>query len=173
MRRRAGRPWSALRTRRSWTAGWHRAPLWSRLVLCALGLAAMGLSVTGVVGVNLFRTYLVDQNGQELVTFAHEIANTHGLKSTNPPSLDCGNVPNNNAVELLGETNGAFSVVSSCGATLNGSTFAVSPPPKQTLTAAVASGQAVTDIEWQIVIVPARFRDYPLGTGAPPTSRSS
>lgn len=169
MRRRASRLWGALRPRGSWAAAWRRAPLWSRLVLCALALAAMGLSVTGVVGVDLFRTYLVDQNGQELVTFAHEIANTHEVKSTNPPSLVCGDVPNNNAVELLSDTNGVFSVDSSCGATLNGSTFAVSLPPKQTLTEAVASGQAVTDIEWQVVIVPVRFRDYPTVTGAPPT----
>ena len=143
---------------------WPRIPLWARLVLGALGLAAAGLTATGVVGVGLFRDYLVDQSGQQLTTIARTIATAHWDKPSNEP-LNCGSLPNNNAVQLLSSAGGA-TVLSSCDATVNQSTVLPTPLSAATLAAAAASGQAITEtstvgsakVEWQIVVVHAQFR---------------
>ncbi|HEX4791481.1 MAG TPA: HAMP domain-containing sensor histidine kinase, partial [Actinospica sp.] len=152
---------------------WSRTPLWARLLICTLGLAAIGLSVTGIVGVNLFRGYLIDQSGQQLTTVARTISNAHWNKPTDD-LLNCGSLPNDNAVELVSAT-GGNTVFSSCGATVD--QFAVQPelPSAALLAAAAAAGQPITEVgvagsarfEWQIVVARARFRNAEAGGGSP------
>ena len=159
---------------RWWPARWGgrripavfaRVPLWSRLVLAALGLAAVGLTVTGLVGINLFRAYLLDQSGQQLLTEAHTIAGGHWDKPTYQ-ALNCGNVPNDNAVEMISDVDGA-TTLSSCDATVDQSTVAPARPSAATLLAATESGQPITQtsrvgsvaVDWQIAVVRTRFED--------------
>ena len=150
-------PWSRQ------TSVWSRIPLWARLVLGTLGLAAVGLTVTGAVGVNLFRDYLVDQSGQQLTTTARTIAGAHWDKPTYQ-SLNCGNLPSDNAVELL-TTADSMSALAACDATVGQSTALPTLPSKATLAAAAESGNPITEtstagstkIEWQIAVVNARF----------------
>ena len=146
------------------SAVWSRMPLWTQLVLGTLGLAAIGLSVTGVVGVNLFRDYLVDQSGQQLTAFARTIAAAHSLKSTNQP-LNCGSLPSDNAVDLLSTARGA-TVLDSCGATVAQATASPTLPAAATLAAAADSGQVITAtsmigstrVDWQFAVVHTRYR---------------
>ena len=149
-----------------WSAAWSRTPLWARLVVGTLGLVAIGLSVTGLVGVNLFRGYLIDQSGQQLATTARTIANAHWNKPSYQP-LNCGSLPSDNAVELVGNTSAAGTVLSACDATVNQDTVVPALPSAATLAAAMKSGQPITEtssdgstkIQWQIAVVRARFRD--------------
>ena len=149
---------------------WSRMPLWARLVLGTLALAAIGLTVTGIVGVNLLRDYLVDQSGRQLTTVARTIATAHWLKPTGQ-SLNCGSLPSDNAVELMSFT-GETNVLSACGATVNQVTAAPAAPPAATLATAAQSGGPITEtskvgstkIDWQFVVVRARFRDGPATT---------
>jgi two-component system OmpR family sensor kinase len=142
-------------------------PLWAQLVLGTLGLAAIGLTVTGIVGVNLFRDYLVDQSGQQLTTVARTIATAHWLKSANEP-LNCGSLPSDNAVELMSSAGGA-TVLSSCGATVGQATASPASPSAATLAAAAASGQPITEtttigstkVDWQLSVVHTRYRNTP------------
>ena len=144
-------------------AVFHRVPLWSRLVLAALGLVAIGLSVTGVVGIGLFRAYLLDQSGQQLTTEAHSIAGAHWDKPEYQ-ALNCGNIPNDNAVELISDVNGE-TALSSCDATVDQYTVAPGQPSAAVLSAAAASGQSITQTsvvgaektDWQISVVRTRF----------------
>lgn len=142
-----------------------RTPLWVRLVAGALMLAAIGLTVTGFVGVNLFRDYLVDQSGRQLSTFARVIAAAHWDKSTQQ-GLNCGGLPNDNATELIGGS-GDVTVISSCAATVGSSSTAMPAlPSSTTLASAAVSGQSFTEtsrvgsttVEWQIVVVPVHYR---------------
>ncbi|HET9167899.1 MAG TPA: HAMP domain-containing sensor histidine kinase [Actinospica sp.] len=142
---------------------WARTPLWARLVLGMLGLAAVGLTVTGAVGVNLFRDYLVDQSGQQLTTVARTISSAHWDKPTYQ-TMNCGNLPSDNAVELLTSVN-ASSAAASCAATVGRSTAMPAMPSTATLAAAAESGTPIDEtsaagsakIEWQIVVVRERF----------------
>jgi two-component system OmpR family sensor kinase len=142
---------------------WSRIPLWARLVLGTLGLAAVGLTVTGAIGVNLFRDYLVDQSGQQLTTVARTISSTHWDKPTYQ-SLNCGNLPSDNAVELLTSVN-ASTAAASCAATVGQSTALPTMPSAATLAAAAESGTPITETstvgstktEWQIVVVHERY----------------
>jgi two-component system OmpR family sensor kinase len=153
-------------------------PLWAQLVLGTLGMAAIGLTVTGIVGVNLFRDYLVDQSGQQLTTVARTIAIAHWLKPTDQ-ALNCGSLPSDNAVELMSSTGGS-TVLSFCGATVGQSTASPTPPSAAALAAAAASGQPITEtttigstkVEWQLSVVRARYRDAPPPTAKQPTSTS-
>ncbi|MBR7828390.1 HAMP domain-containing histidine kinase [Actinospica sp. MGRD01-02] len=143
---------------------WSRIPLWARLVLGTLGLAAVGLSVTGAVGVNLFRDYLVDQSGQQLTTVARTIAGAHWDKPTYQ-SLNCGSLPSDNAVELLTRTTSGATALTSCSATVGQSNALPTMPSAATLEAAAESGSTITEsstvggakIEWQIVVVSERY----------------
>jgi two-component system, OmpR family, sensor kinase len=45
---------------------WKRTPLWVRLISATLALVALGLTLTGLVGVRLLRGYLVDQVDDQL-----------------------------------------------------------------------------------------------------------
>ena len=154
------------RAGRRWSAAWSRTPLWARLVVGTLGLVAIGLSVTGLVGVNLFRGYLIDQSGQQLATTARTIANAHWNKPSYQ-ALNCGSLPSDNAVELVGNTSAAGTVLSACDATVNQDTVVPALPSAATLAAAMKSGQPITEtssdgstkIQWQIAVVRARFRD--------------
>jgi two-component system, OmpR family, sensor kinase len=143
-----------------------RAPLWARLVLCALGLAAVGLTVTSVVGIDLFRSYLVDQNGEQLTTVARTIATAHGDRPLTE-SLTCGDLPNDNAVELIGYNSGpATTVFASCDATVGQDTALPARPAVAQLAAAADSGQPFTEtgtvgstkIDWQLVVVRVPIR---------------
>ena len=143
-----------------------RTPLWARLVLCALGLAAIGLTVTSVVGIDLFRSYLVDQNGQQLTTVARTIANAHGDRPLTE-SLTCGDLPNDNAVELIGYSSGrSTTVFASCDATVGQDTALPARPSAAQLAAAAEAGQPFTEtgtvgsakIDWQLVVVRVPIR---------------
>jgi len=167
---RAGRRW--------WPAAWSRTPLWARLVVGTLGLAAIGLTVTGLVGVNLFRGYLIDQSGQQLSTVARTIANAHWDKPSHQ-ALNCGSLPSDNAVELVDDAGGAggaggvTTVLSACDATVGQSTVGPALPTAATLAAAMRSGQPITQtgsgasagIQWQITVVRARFLNDPATAG--------
>jgi two-component system OmpR family sensor kinase len=132
-------------------------------VLGTLGLAAVGLTVTGAIGVNLFRDYLVDQSGQQLTTVARTISSTHWDKPTYQ-ALNCGNLPSDNAVELLTSVN-ASTAAASCAATVGQSTALPTMPSAATLATAAASGTPITETstdgstktEWQIVVVHERY----------------
>jgi two-component system OmpR family sensor kinase len=135
-------------------------------VLCALGLAAVGLSVTGVVGIDLFRSYLVDQSGQQLTTVARTLAGSHGDRPITE-ALNCGDLPNDNAVELIGFVPGpATNVFASCGATVGQSTALPPKPSAAVLDQAAESGQPFTEtgtagtaeVEWQLVVVQVPIR---------------
>jgi two-component system OmpR family sensor kinase len=147
------------------SALWSRTPLWVQLVLGTLGLAAIGLTVTAIVGVNLFRDYLINQSGQQLTTVARTIATAHSLKSTEQ-SLNCGSLPSDNAVELMTSADGGR-VLASCGATVGQTTASPATPAAAALVTAAASGQPITmtsrvgsaKVEWQFVVVRMRFRD--------------
>lgn len=142
-----------------------RVPLWARLVLGTLGLAAIGLSVTGLVGVHLFRDYLIQQSGQQLMTEARTISSAHWDKPTYQ-ALNCGNVPNDNAVELIGEVDGT-TLLSSCDATVRQSTAPSAEPTAAMLADAATDGRPITltstvgsaKVTWQIAIVRARYRE--------------
>jgi len=164
-----------------WSATWSRIPLWARLVVGTLGLVAIGLSVTGLVGVNLFRGYLIDQSGQQLATTARTIANAHWNKPSYQ-ALNCGSLPSDNAVELVSDLNGATTVVSACEATVQQATDEPALPSAATLAAAMRSGQPITQtgsagsgkIQWQIVVVRVRFKDAPsAGQQQPPSTVKS
>ena len=165
----------APRPRRRWSPAWSRIPLWARLVVGTLGLAAIGLSVTGLVGVNLFRGYLIDQSGQQLATTARTIANAHWNKPSYQ-ALNCGSLPSDNAVELVSDVSGATTVLSSCEATAQQATVEPALPSAATLAAAMRSGQPITEtssvgsvkIEWQIAVVRARFKNSPSVVQVPP-----
>jgi two-component system OmpR family sensor kinase len=130
-----------------------------------LGLAAVGLSVTGAVGVNLFRDYLINQSGQQLTTVARTISSAHWDKPTYQ-TLNCGNLPSDNAVELLTSTN-ATTPTASCAATVGQSTVLPAMPNAATLAAAAKSGTPITETstvgntktEWQIAVVRERFTE--------------
>lgn len=167
---------------------WSRIPLWARLVVGALGLAAIGLTVTGAVGVGLFRDYLVDQSGQQLRTIAGTISSAHWDKPTYQ-TLNCGNLPSDNAVELV-TVSSATATLTSCGATVGQSTAMPGTPSVATLASAAAADTPIietstvgsTKIEWQVVVVRARFTQSAgvpthststatvYGTPGPPTS---
>ena len=53
---------------------WRRAPLWFRLVASLVGLAALALVVSGVVGARLLRGYLVDRVDAQLESAAATLA---------------------------------------------------------------------------------------------------
>ena len=173
MKRRARRPGSYR------SVIWSRMPLWAQLVLGTLGLAAIGLTVTGIVGVNLFRDYLVDQSGQQLTTVGRTIATAHWLKSTDE-ALNCGSLPSDNAVELISSADGA-TLLYSCGATVDQATASPAPPSAATLAAAAESGQPITGtsvigtakVEWQFAVVSARFREPSATTAQQPQSESA
>ena len=160
--------------------GWSRMPLWTQLVLGTLGLAAIGLTVTGIVGVNLFRDYLVDQSGQQLTAVGRTIAAAHSLKSTDQP-LNCGSLPSDNAVELLTTSADGATVLSSCGATVGQATAAPGTPSASTLASAAESGQPITvtsvigsaKVEWQYAVVRTRFRAATTTTVKAPTLHSA
>ena len=158
--------------RQGWPTVWSRTPLWARLVVGTLGLAAIGLTVTGLVGVNLFRGYLIDQSGQQLTTVARTIANAHWDKPSHQ-ALNCGSLPSDNAVELVDDAGGVTTVLSACDATVGQSTVGPALPSAATLAAAMRSGQPITEtgsgasarIQWQITVVRARFLDDPSAAG--------
>ena len=154
---------------------WRRTPLWMRLVAGALILAAVGLTVTGVIGVTLFRQYLVEQSGQQLRTAAEAVADAH-LDKLLHPGLNCGTLPNSTATELITVT-GPPAVSSDCKATVTGGVTA-SPdlPDAATLAAAAGSGEPITvasahkpALDWQVVVVPLQYR-APRLPGVPPGS---
>ena len=78
---------------------WRRSPLWARLVAGALVLVALGLTVTGLLGISLLRDYLFDQNGQQLRAFGSAVADARRVKMGS--NLNCGGLPNDNATELI------------------------------------------------------------------------
>jgi two-component system, OmpR family, sensor kinase len=147
------------------SAAWSRMPLWAQLVLGTLGLAAIGLSVTGIVGVNLFRDYLVDQSGQQLNTVARTIAVARAFYAVEQPP-NCGNLPSDNAVELFSTAHGA-TMFASCGATVGQATASPTAPSATALASAAESGQPITQtnrigsakVEWQFAVVRTAFRD--------------
>ena len=143
---------------------WGRTPLWMRLVTGALILAAVGLTVTGVIGVTLFRQYLVEQSGQQLRTTGQAVADAHTDKLLRP-ALNCGNLPNSTATELITVT-GPAAVSSSCAATVNsGVTATPDLPDAATLAEAADSGEPITiidrgkpSLDWQVVVVTLQYR---------------
>ena len=52
---------------------WRRTPLWLRLISATLVLVALGLTLTGIFGVRLLRSYLVDQVDDELEAAAQVV----------------------------------------------------------------------------------------------------
>jgi two-component system OmpR family sensor kinase len=140
---------------------WGRTPLWMRLVTGALVLVAMGITVTGVIGVTLFREYLVEQSGQQLLTAGDAVATTHWDKPLHP-GLNCGALPLETATELV---DAVGQVSSPCLATVNGMTTAPDLPSAAALAAAASSGEPITitntakpHVEWQVVVIPLEYR---------------
>ena len=68
---------------------WRRTPLWLRLISATLALVALGLTLTGVFGVRLIRTYLVDQVDGQLRAAARAVTapaeEMPGLEPGGPP----------------------------------------------------------------------------------------
>lgn len=158
---------------------WGRTPLWMRLVTGALILAAVGLTVTGVIGVTLFRQYLVEQSGQQLRTSAEAVADAHSGKLLRPP-LNCGTLPSSTATEVITVT-GPAAISTYCSATVNGGVTAYpAAPDAGTLAAAASSGEPITitdrgkpALDWQVVVVPLEYRvprlpGVPSNSTAPP-----
>jgi two-component system, OmpR family, sensor kinase len=143
---------------------WGRTPLWMRLVTGALILAAVGLTVTGVIGVTLFRQYLVEQSGQQLRTSAEAVADAHSGKLLRP-ALNCGTLPSSTATELITVT-GPAAISTYCPATVNGGVTAnPAAPDAETLADAASSGEPITitdrgkpSLDWQVVVVPLQYR---------------
>ena len=66
---------------------WRRTPLWLRLISATLALVALGLTLTGVLGVRLLRTYLVDQVDDELRGAAAEAhRRVQEMETGDPPA---------------------------------------------------------------------------------------
>ena len=143
---------------------WGRTPLWMRLVTGALILAAVGLTVTGVIGVTLFRQYLVEQSGQQLRTSAEAVADAHSDKLLHPP-LNCGTLPNSTATEIITVT-GPAAISTYCPATVNGGVTAYPAAPDADILAdAASSGEPITitdrgklSLDWQVVVVPLQYK---------------
>jgi two-component system, OmpR family, sensor kinase len=142
---------------------WDRTALWARLVAGALALVAVGLTVTGVVGVMLFRSYLVSQNGQQLRTVGQTISSDHWDKPLHP-GLICGALPNDNAMELISE-HGGPTAASSCPATVGDATALPQLPAQPVLDAAASSGEPFTlhdpgvhGLSWEAVVVRLVYR---------------
>jgi two-component system, OmpR family, sensor kinase len=53
---------------------WRRAPLWFKLVASLVGLAALGLVVSGAAGAHLLRGYLLDRVDDQLRTAAQSLS---------------------------------------------------------------------------------------------------
>ncbi|HEV2640797.1 MAG TPA: HAMP domain-containing sensor histidine kinase [Actinocrinis sp.] len=157
---------------------WGRTPLWMRLVTGALILAAVGLTVTGIIGVTLFRQYLVEQSGQQLRTSAEAVADAHADKLLRP-GLNCGALPNATATELITVT-GPSVISSYCPATVNGGVTAYpAAPDALTLADAASSGEPITitdrgklSLDWQVVVVPLQYR-VPRLPGVPSNNTGS
>lgn len=152
-----------------------------RLVTGALILAAVGLTVTGVIGVTLFRQYLVEQSGQQLRTSAEAVADAHSGKLLRPP-LNCGTLPSSTATEVITVT-GPAAISTYCSATVNGGVTAYpAAPDAGTLAAAASSGEPITitdrgkpALDWQVVVVPLEYRvprlpGVPSNSTAPPAA---
>jgi two-component system OmpR family sensor kinase len=52
---------------------WRRTPLWLRLISATLALVALGLTLTGIFGVRLLRSYLVEQVDDQLRAAARAV----------------------------------------------------------------------------------------------------
>lgn len=155
------RPAAAARRARG---AWHRTPLWARLVAGALALVAVGLTVTGAVGVMLFRGYLVDQSGQQLRAVGRTVASAHWNKPLHP-GLICGGLPNDNAMELIGENGGPIAA-STCPATIGDATALPRLPAQSVLAAAAAGGEPFTlrnpgdnALSWEVIVVRLVYRE--------------
>jgi two-component system OmpR family sensor kinase len=142
---------------------WRRTPLWARLVAGALTLAAIGLTVTGVIGVSLLRDYLYEQNSHQLKAFGSTVAGARRLK-TQGAGLNCGGLPNDNATELIGGGGGEGKVLSICPAWVNGADATPDVPARTVLDAAARShnwliltNQSAPRLRWEVVVVPMQY----------------
>jgi two-component system OmpR family sensor kinase len=68
---------------------WRRTPLWLRLISATLALVALGLTLTGVFGVRLLRTYLVDQVDGQLRAAVRAVS----APAEEMPGLEPGGAP--------------------------------------------------------------------------------
>jgi two-component system, OmpR family, sensor kinase len=151
---------------------WSRTPLWARLVAGALALVAVGLTVTGVIGVMLFRDYLVNQSGQQLRVVGDAVAAAHWDKPLHP-GLSCGALPNENATELIDDASGPVAA-SACPATIGNATVVPDLPSDAVLAAAAQSGEPFTihnksntGLSWEVVVVRLVYRAPRLPSAAP------
>ena len=151
---------------------WWHTPLWARLVAGALGLAAVALTVTGFIGVSLFRQYLIDQSGEQLRNVAAAVEQDRQLKPlyTKTSGLTCGTSPTGTATELI---NAQGQIASFCAATINEHAYSPELPTQAVLKQAETSNQPmiVTDrtapfLSWQIVVVPLQYKQL-IGPSAP------
>jgi two-component system OmpR family sensor kinase len=151
---------------------WRRTPLWARLVAGALALVAIGLTVTGIIGVSLLRSYLYEQNGQQLRAFGVAVADGRRAKGTN---LNCGGLPNDNATELV--AGDGQQVLSSCPAWVQGSSQTPDVPARDVLDAEahsrswfILTNKNSPKLRWEVVIVPMQYQvnvqPRPSSTGA-------
>jgi two-component system OmpR family sensor kinase len=149
-----------------WT--WSRSPLWARLVAGALALVAVALTVTGAIGISLLRDYLIDQSGQQLRAFGSAVAEARQHKSMSS-GLNCGNLPTDNATELI-SASGQPRIVASCPASVNVPTAQALPelPSLGELEAAAQSGDSfiLTNetkpaLRWEAVVVPTQYHVAP------------
>ena len=141
---------------------WRRTPLWARLVAGALALVAIGLTVTGVIGVSLLRDYLLDQNSHQLKAFGTTVAGAHRLK-TQGAGLNCGGLPNDNATELIDDSSESR-VLSTCPAWVDGADATPDVPSRAVLDQAARShawfiltNQSTPKLRWEVVVVPMQY----------------
>jgi len=151
---------------------WSRTPLWVRLVTGALILAAVALTVTGVIGVTLFREYLVEQSGQQLLTAGNAVAEARQHRPLHP-GLICGGVPSETATELIDSTGQV--APTPCPATVNGALALPDLPSGTVLANAASTGEPITftnkskpNLDWQVVVVPLDYRTQKI-VGVPQT----
>jgi len=158
----AGGPVARARPARGVRWVWRRTPLWARLVAGALALVAIGLTVTGVIGVSLLRDYLYDQNSHQLKAFGTTVADARRLK-TQGAGLNCGGLPNDNATELIDDS-GVGNVLSTCPAWVDGANATPDVPTRAVLDAAARShnwfiltNHASPKLRWEVVVVPMQY----------------
>jgi two-component system, OmpR family, sensor kinase len=116
-----------------------------------------------VLGVMLFRDYLVSQTGQQLRVTGRAVASAHWGKPLYP-GLNCGGLPNDNATELIDDASEP-GPASACPATVDNATAVPDLPAGSVLAAAARSGEPFTlrdrasgGLSWEVVVVRLVYR---------------
>ncbi|MGH6657496.1 MAG: sensor histidine kinase [Actinocrinis sp.] len=142
---------------------WHRTPLWTRLVAGTLALVALGLTITGIIGISLLRDYLVNQSSQQLRAFGSAVAEAHRYKPISSP-LNCGALPNDTATELIASSAGQVAIASSCPAWVNDAGVLPDLPARSDLMSAarartsfVTANRGTPALRWEVVVVPMMY----------------